>query len=93
MATMLVLFETGSADVSFDAVAIDELARLGVTHLKLVRDERTVGVVLEGWAFDPETSEAAALAVLAGQNGSARVLSPLGELALSTVQQKGILAR
>jgi hypothetical protein len=93
MATMLVLFESGAADFSVDAVAIDELAALGVTHLKLVRDERTVGVVLEGWAFEPATHSAAALLALGDRSGSARVLSALGEMALSTIQEKGVVAR
>ena len=93
MATMLVLFEAGAADVSVDAIAMGELAALGVTHLKLVRDERTVGVVLEGWAFDPAKHSAAALSALGARNGSARVLSPLGEMALSTIHEKGVVAR
>ena len=93
MATMLVLFESGQADFSVDPEAIDELAALGVTHLKLVRDERTVGVVLEGWAFDPAECSGAVLSLFAAQDGSAQVLSPLGEMALSRIQLKGVAAR
>jgi hypothetical protein len=93
MATMLVLFESDGADVTVDPAAIDELAALGVTHLTLVRDERTVGVVLEGWALDPAGSTHAALAALAGHNGSARVLSPLGELAFSITRQRGVVPK
>jgi hypothetical protein len=91
MATMLVLFEAGEADFSVDPVAIDALGALGVTHLRLVRDERTVGVVLEGWAFDPATCSGDALSALASQAVSARVLSPLGEMSFSTIQGKGVV--
>ena len=91
MATMLVLFETAAPDVTVDPAAIDALAAIGVTHLTLVRDGRSVGVVLEGWAMEPATCTDAALAALAGHNGSARVLAPVGELAFSTTQQKGVV--
>ena len=90
MATMVVLVETDVPGVSLDAGTISELAGLGVTNLALVQDERTVGFVLEGWAFDPLVSIDAALATLTPDGGSARALSPLGEMAVSATQQKGV---
>lgn len=85
MATMVVLVETESPNVSLDAEALTELARLGVTNLALVRDERAVGIVLEGWAFEPAGSSGAAIAALAGHDGDARALYPLGQVAVSAV--------
>jgi hypothetical protein len=93
MATMLVLFETGATDVTVDPAAIDALAAIGVTHLTLVRDEHGVGVVLEGWAFDAAASTDAVLSALSAGDGAARALASLGEMALSTTQQKGVVLR
>jgi len=58
-----------------------ELARLGVTNVALLRDEQTVGIVLEGWSFDPAQSERAASAVGAA---GARTLHPILQLAVSS---------
>lgn len=80
---MVVLVERDVPDVSLDPETISELAGLGVTNLALVRDDRTVGIVLEGWAFDPPASTGAALAILAPNGGEARALQPLGEMAVS----------
>jgi hypothetical protein len=85
VATMVVLVETETPSVSLDADALVRLGRLGVTNLALVRDERVVGIVLEGWAFEPAASSSAAVAALAGDDGGARALCPVGQVAVSTV--------
>ena len=91
MATILVLFEAGEGDVNVDPAAIDQLALLGVTHLTFVRDARTFGVVVEGWAFEPAVSTDAAVTALSGGDSGVRVLTALGEMALSTMRQKGVV--
>lgn len=80
---MVVLVENDVPNVPLDADVVSELARLGVTNLALVRDERTVGIVLEGWAFDPEASASAALSALAGDRGDARALHPVAQMSVS----------
>jgi hypothetical protein len=85
--TMVVLVETQGKDPSLDSRAIAELAKLGITNLALVRDKRTIGIVLEGWAFEPAASADAALAIVAADAASARALLPLGEMALSARQE------
>lgn len=89
MATMVVLVEGEFPDVSLDAGTISELAGLGVTNVAVVRDKRTIGIVLEGWAFDPVASTDDALATLAPDGVPARALQPLGELAVSAIRPKG----
>lgn len=42
----------------------ERLARLGVTRATLVSGERMIGVVVEGWAFDPLQSGTRALDIL-----------------------------
>jgi hypothetical protein len=67
---------------------VSQLARLGVTNVALVRDERTVGIVLEGWLFDPERSaDAAAEAVKA--TPAARTLRPVMNVAVTGAAGKG----
>jgi hypothetical protein len=67
---------------------VAELARLGVTRFELVQDERTVGIVLEGWMFDPDRSaEAAAEAV--GATHAARTLLPVLHVAVAGVAAQG----
>ena len=77
---VIVLPHTGT-DVSLGTDAASRVARLGVTSIGLVRDEEGVGVVLEGWAFDPASSEQEALAAIAG-GGSARVLHPVAQVSV-----------
>jgi hypothetical protein len=61
---------------------VHELARLGVTNVALLRDEQAVGIVLEGWSFDPTQSSLAA-AEAVGALG-ARTLHPVLQMAVST---------
>lgn len=89
MATMVVLVDGEAASVSLDVRMAAELTRLGVTSLSLVGDERTVGVVLEGWAFDPVSSGAAAVSALQADAARAQTLLPVGELALAALDARG----
>ena len=86
MATMVVLLGEADGEFCLRQEQVSELARLGVTNLALVRDDRYVGVVLEGWLFDPgDSAEAAALAVGAGS----RTLHPVLHMAVSTAAREG----
>jgi hypothetical protein len=84
VAIVVVLLPVSDAEPSLQPAAISELARLGVTSVAVVRDERTVGLVVEGWAFDPGRSAAAVVAAVAGPSARARTLHPLMEMAVST---------
>jgi hypothetical protein len=61
---------------------LDALARLGVTSVSLVRDEETAALVLEGWAFDPAHSAAAA-AKAVGAVPPTRTLRPALHVAVA----------
>lgn len=94
MAMMVVLIEAGQGKVSLDPAAASALARLGVTAVAFLRDERSVGVVLEGWAFDPAASADEAAATVAGKATSVRTLRPLMQVAVSaTGDEGGVLER
>ena len=86
--TVLLLAEEG-ADVSVRADAVARLAELGVTSVAVLRDGETVAVVLEGWAFDPGRSAAAAARAVAGADAGARTFHPLVQMAVTTAPSEG----
>jgi hypothetical protein len=83
VAMVVVLLPASEADPSLRPAAVLSLARLGVTSVAVVRDERTCALVVEGWAFQPSRSAPAVVATVAGNRGVAQVLHPIAELAVS----------
>jgi hypothetical protein len=81
---VVVLVPASEADPSLQPASVSKLARLGVTSVALVRDERTLALVVEGWAFEPGRSSEAVVAALAGNGSSAQTLHPIAEMAVST---------
>jgi hypothetical protein len=85
---LLVLFEAGRGEPVIDEQARGRLARLGITTISLLRDARTFGVVLEGWAFDPARSADEARTAIVGAERGARVLRPV-RAAVTNLSQGG----
>lgn len=83
---LAVLLVAGHDDVSLGADVVARLSGLGITHVALVRDGEGTGLVIEGWAFDPDHSSAAAAAVLGVE---ARALRPLVQMAVSAAATEG----
>lgn len=88
MATMVVLLGDSDGDFCLRQQLVSKLAALGVTTVVLVRDEQTVGIVLEGWLFDPSRSAGAAAEALGAASG-ARSLHPVLHLAVSSATDEG----
>lgn len=82
MATMVVLVDAGPGAGALDTAAAEQLAALGVTGVSVVHDDVGVGVVLEGWAFDPAGVGDEAAAIVAGGR-PVRRLHPLLESRVS----------
>lgn len=82
MAMVIVLFPASAEEPSLRPAAVEELARLGVTSVAVLRDTSLAGLVLEGWAFDPRDAARAA-AVVTGTRADLRVLQPLVQVAVS----------
>lgn len=80
MANVAFLVDAADGDVELGSVVADRLASLGVTNLALYRDGDTLCLVLEGWAFDPSSSAAAASAI--GLEPETRTLRPVMQSAL-----------
>lgn len=86
MAVLLV--PSGDDRLSLGPEMLRHLAELGVTDLAVLRDEQIVGLVVQGWAFDPEQS-AAALQRLVTTSEDARTLLPLSQASVSPAQTIG----
>lgn len=87
MGQALVLFvadDKAAVGVGSDSEVAEKLADLGVTTVSVFRDERTIAVVLEGWAFDLDRSAEAAARLVAGDPKAVRVLRPVVESVLHT---------
>jgi hypothetical protein len=88
VAMTVLLLDGADGEFCLRPELVSELAQLGVTNVALVRDEQTVGIVLEGWLFDPELSaDAAAEAIRA--TPAARTLRPVMNVAVAAAAGKG----
>ena len=85
---MLVILLDGNPELSVGPELVEELSRLGVTSVAVVRDSQATGVVLEGWLFDPERSAGRAASAVGGR-ASTRVLHPVLQMAVSTARFPG----
>lgn len=76
VAMLLVLISDEGGLAELNADRLGRLSRLGVTDVSVLRDSSTIGVVLNGWAFDPQRcAEQAATLVSGGREG--RLLLPV----------------
>jgi hypothetical protein len=78
----VVLFPVSDDEPSLQPGVLGELARLGITNIALLRDSSLAGLVLEGWAFDPQDAPQAAY-VVAGAREGLRMLQPVAQLAVT----------
>jgi hypothetical protein len=68
---------------------MEALSRLGITSVALAGDDQTTAIVLEGWAFDPGSPDAAVRA-LGTRAEQTRTLQPIVQMAVSAaVTQEG----
>lgn len=81
MAMVVVLFPVADAQPTLEASGLEDLAKLGVTSVALLRDSSVAGVVLEGWAFNSRDSHRAVHAVAGGREG-VRTLQPLVQMSV-----------
>jgi hypothetical protein len=85
---VVVLFPVSDAEPTLERAGLEELARLGVTSIALLRDRSLAGVVLEGWAFSPRDTQRAVRAVAGGCAG-VRTLQPLVQMGVSSAAARG----
>jgi hypothetical protein len=83
VAMLVVLIPASEAEPSLQPTALSKLAQLGVTSLAISRDNLTLALVVEGWAFDPSRSAEAVVGAVAAQGSGARALYPVMQMAVS----------
>jgi hypothetical protein len=83
VAMLVVLVPEHAARLSLQPPSVRRLAELGVTSLTLLQGDTAAAIVLEGWAFDPGHSAAAAVIALGAAPGCATTLQPLTQLTLA----------
>jgi len=79
---VVLLVPSPAQELSLGPETLRQLAALGVTDLALLRDQHTVGLVLQGWAFDPQQSEAVLHTLIAATEDT-RTLLPLSQASVS----------
>jgi hypothetical protein len=88
MATMVVLLDHTNGEFCLRPQVAEKLAGLGVTSIAVVANDQTVGIILEGWLFDPARSAGAAAAAVGAPSGAA-VLHPILQAAVSAAADGG----
>jgi hypothetical protein len=83
VAILVVLLSASENEPIVQPATAEELARLGVTRVDVVRDARSVALVVEGWSFDPHRSADAVVSAVGGRGGSVRTLHSVMHLAVS----------
>jgi len=89
VAMLVVLLPDAGRELSLGSGAARQLAALGVTRVAVLRDDGTLGFLLEGWAFNPGRSARQALDALAADTRSATTLRPVMETALHSDPARG----
>ena len=89
---MAVAMLVGGKDIGQPVVgpaAVARLAALGITRVSLLDDPSGVGVVLEGWAFDPARIDDAVRAVFPDGSEAVRVFREIEHVAVARVANEG----
>lgn len=83
MAVVMLVAGRETAEPVVGPVAAERLAHLGITRVSLLRDLSGIGVVLEGWAFDPATVDVAVRAMFPDGGAGVRILREIEHVAVS----------
>jgi len=83
MAVVMLVAGPGSSEPAVGPEAAERLARLGITRVSLLSDHSGIGVVLEGWAFDPAAVDLAVRAMFPDGGAGVRILREIEHVAVS----------
>ncbi len=89
MAMVVVLVPVEDGQPRLEPSGLEDLAKLGVTSVTVLRDGSVAGVVLEGWAFNSRDVDRAVRAV-AGAGEGVRTLQPLVQMGVSSADPAGL---
>ena len=83
MAMLVVVMDRDDRQVLLTPSHVAALGRLGIASVDLVGDERTLAVVVEGWAFDAVRAADTAHAALGMADRQVQTLYQLAHVAVS----------
>lgn len=89
MAVVMFVVGTQTAEPVVGPEAAARLARLGVTRISLLADRSEVGVVLDGWAFDPADIDEAVRAMFPDGGAGVRIFHEIEHVAVSVASGEG----
>jgi hypothetical protein len=83
MAVAMLVAGPDTAEPVVGPEAAERLAQLGITRVSLLADPAGVGVVLEGWAFNPADIDEAVRAMFPDGGAGLRILHEIEHVAVS----------
>ena len=89
MAVVMLVVGSDSTQPVVGPEAAERLARVGITRVALLSDASGVGVVLEGWAFDPADVDEAVGAMFPDGGSGVRVLREVERVAVAPASREG----
>ena len=89
MGVAMVVAASTTAEPVVGPEAAERLAQLGVTRIAVLADTSGIGVVLEGWAFDPADVEKAVRAMFPDGAAEVRILREVEHVAVSVAAGEG----
>ena len=89
MAVTMLVAGPEAAEPVVGPEAAERLSQLGITRVSLLADPSGIGVVLEGWAFDPATAGEAVRAMFPEAQSDVRIFREIENVAVSVASQEG----
>lgn len=83
MAIVMLVAGRETAEPVVGPEAAERLAQLGITRVSLLSDPSGIGVVLEGWAFNPANVDVAVRAMFPDGGAGVRILREIEHVAVS----------
>jgi hypothetical protein len=82
MAVVLLVAASGAGEPVVGPDIAERLRDLGITRVSLLRDGLTTGLVLEGWAFDPNRADDVSRVIFPGGGASVRTFHEIERVAV-----------
>ena len=82
MAVVLLVTASGAGEPVVGPDTAERLRDMGITRISLLRDGLTTGLVLEGWAFDPNRADDASRAIFPGGGAGVRTFHEVARVAV-----------
>lgn len=89
MAVVMLVAGPGSSEPAVGPEAAERLSRLGITRVSVLSDSSGIGVVLEGWAFNPAAVDVAVRAMFSDGGAGVRIFREIEQVAVAITAGEG----